>query len=160
MGRPSIYDSEIKPYIKEIKEAVSKGATIEDISDAFEISISTLYKYKSQKKELKEAFTRGRKRICIEIKGAVLKSALGHHEEEQKTVARKDKNGENIVSVEKYDRYYPPNPAAAAMLLRNWDKDWRDNDQTSTDLKKQEADLKKAIAEANNFDLNFKEVKE
>ena len=39
------------------------------------------------------------------------------------------------------------------MLLRNYDKEWRDNDKTSAELKQQEADLRKAIAEANNFDL-------
>ena len=57
--------------------------------------------------------------------------------------------------VESYKRYSPPSETAAGMLLRNYDKEWRDQDKTSVELRKQEHDLRKAIAEANNFDLNL-----
>lgn len=153
MGRPSRYDSEIKPHIKDIKKAVEAGATVEEIAAAFKIAVSTLHKYKSEKKELKDAFARGRAKVVIEIKAALLKKAIGFEYEEEKRVGRKDKNGENIVLIEKYKRYSPPSETAAAMLLRNYDENWRDNDKASAEIKKQESDLKKAIAEANNFDL-------
>ena len=153
MGRPSRYESEIKPYIEDIKKAVAAGATVEEIAKAFDIAISTLHRYKAEKKELKDAFTRGRDKVVIEIKAALLKKALGFEYEEEKRVGRKDKNGENVVLVEKYKRYCPPSETAAAMLLRNYDEDWRDNDKASAEIKKQETELKKAIAEANNFDL-------
>lgn len=155
MGRPSKYDTEIKPYINEIQKAVEAGATIEEIADAFGIAESTIYKYKKEKKEFSKAFMRGRKKIVIEIKGALLKKALGFTYEETKRVARKDKNGENIVLVEKYERQCLPSETAAAMLLRNYDETWKDNDNTTVKLKQQEAELRKAIAEANNFDLNI-----
>lgn len=153
MARPSKYDTEIKPYLKEIKEAVQNGATVEEIAKAFNIAVSTLHKYKAEKKELKDAFTRGRAKVVIDIKGALLKKALGFEYTEQKTVGKKDKDGENVVLVEKYKRYSPPSETAAAMLLRNYDKEWIDRDNVSTELKRQEMELKKAVAEANNFDL-------
>lgn len=151
MGRPSRYDAEIKPHIAEIKKAVEAGATVEEVAKAFGIATSTLHKYKAEKKELKDAFARGREKIVFEIKGALLKKALGFEYEEEKKVGKKDKNGEQIILVEKYTRYSVPSETAAAMLLRNYDKEWLDKDITSTELKRQEMELKKAIAESNNF---------
>ncbi len=155
MGRPSKYDTEIKPHIDEIRQAVEAGATVEEIGKAFGISPSTIYKYKAEKTELKEAFMRGREKVVFEIKGALLKKALGYEYKETKKVGKKDKDGENIVMFEEYTRHCPPSETAAAMLLRNYDDTWLDKDNTSTELKKQEMDLKKAIAESNNFDLEI-----
>lgn len=155
MARPSKYDTEIKPYLADIKKAVEAGATVEEIAKAFGIASSTIYKYKAEKKEFSDAFARGRGKIVIEIKAALLKKALGYEYEEEKRVGKKDKDGENIILVEKYKKHIPPSETAAAMLLRNYDAEWLDKDTTSTDLKKQEVALKKAIAEANNFDLDM-----
>ena len=153
MGRPSKYESEVKPHLEEIRKAVEAGATDKEIADAFGISLSTIYDYKKKYSDFSSAFARGRKRIVFEIKGALLKKALGFEYEEEKRVGRKDKNGENIVLVEKYKRYCVPSETAAAMLLRNYDETWRDNDKASAEIRRQETELKKAIAEANNFDL-------
>lgn len=155
MARPSKYETEIQPHIEEIKKAVATGATIEEIAKALDIAPSTLYKYKATKTELKEAFARGRDKIVFEIKAALLKKALGFQYEEEKVVAKKDKDGENIVMVEKNKRYCPPSETAAGMLLRNYDNEWLDRDNTTTNLRIQEMDLKKAIAESNNFDLDI-----
>ena len=154
-GRKSIYETDIQPHLDDIRKAVSAGATIKEVATALGIAESTLNKYKSEKKELSDAFARGREKVVFEIKAALLKKALGFTYEEEKRVGRKDKNGENIVLVEKYSRYCPPSETAAGMLLRNYDKEWRDNDSKSIEMRQQEHDLRKAIAEANNFDLNI-----
>lgn len=159
MARPSKYDIEIKPHLEDIKKAVEAGATTKEIAKAFGIAESTIYKYKTEKKEFSEAFARGREKVIIDIKAALLKKALGYEYEEEKKVGKKDKDGENIILVEKYKKHQPPSETAAAMLLRNYDNEWLDRDVTTTDLKKQEHELKKAIAEANNFDLDFEENK-
>lgn len=155
MGRPSKYETEVKPHLKEIENAVRSGATDQEIANAFGISVSSIYEYKKKHKEFSAAFVRGRARVVFEIKAALLKKALGFEYEEEKRVGRKDKGGENIILVEKYRRYSAPSETAAAMLLRNYDENWRDNDKASAEIKKQETELRKAIAEANNFDLNL-----
>ena len=152
-GRKSVYDTDIKPHIDEIKTAVANGATVTEIAKALGVAESTLYKYKTEKKELSDAFARGRAKIIIDIRGALLKKALGFEYEEEKRVGRKDGKGENIVLVEKYKKYQPPSETAAAMLLRNYDETWLDKDNATTTLKQQEFDLRKAMAESNNFDL-------
>jgi len=153
-GRKSKYDTEVKPHLKEIETAVKNGATVAEIANAFNISESTIYKYKAEKKEFSAAFARGRASIVIEIRGALLKKALGYEYTEEKKIGRKDANGENIVVVEKYKKHQPPSETAAAMLLRNYDENWLDKDSATTQLKQQEFELRKAIADSNNFDLD------
>lgn len=157
MGRPSRYETDIKPHLDEIREAVKAGATNEEIAVAFGLSVSTIYEYKKKYKEFSDAFAHGRKIVVFQIKAALLKKALGFEYNEEKRVGKTDKDGDSIVLIETYKRYSAPSEQAAAMLLRNYDEDWRDNDQASAKIRKQEADLRKAIAEANNFDLNLDE---
>ena len=153
MGRPSKYEAEVKPHLDDIRKAVEAGATDKEIADAFGLSVSTIYDYKKKYPDFSRAFARGREKVVVEIKAALLKKALGFEYEEEKRVGRKDKDGENIILVEKYKRQCLPSETAAAMLLRNYDETWRDNDHASAELKRQEQDLRKAIAASNNFDL-------
>lgn len=152
-GRKSIYDTAIAPHIDEIRKAVENGATVKEIATALGIAESTLNKYKAEKKELTAAFARGRASLIIDIRGALLKKALGYEYEEEKRVGRKDSKGENIVLVEKYIKHQPPSETAAAMLLRNYDENWLDKDSATTQLKQQEFELRKAMADNNIFDL-------
>ena len=151
MGRKSKYDTEIKPHIEEIKNAVAAGATVKEIAKAFNIAESTIHKYRNEKKEFADAFTRGREKVVIEIKAALLKKALGFHYEEKRTnITESDKDGKKV-STDINQRYCPPSETAAAMLLRNYDKDYHDGDATTVRLKQQEAEIKEKIANANNW---------
>ena len=155
MARPTKYEKEIKPFIEDIRKAVESGATDKEIATAFGIAESTLYKYKKEKPEFSAAFARGREKVVIDIKAALLKKALGYEYTEEKSVAKHDKDGDAVVMVETYKKHQPPSETAAAMLLRNYDSEWRDNDNAAARLKEQELDLKKAIAKATNFDLDI-----
>lgn len=152
-GRKSIYDTEIKPHLKTIEEAVQKGATITEIARALGIAESTLYKYKNEKVELSEAFSRGRAQIIIDIRGALLKKALGYEYEEKKQYMKTDENGESVTYTEITTKHQAPSETAGAMLLRNYDDTWLDKDNVTTQLKQQEFELRKIIAESNNFEL-------
>lgn len=155
MGRPSKYDTEVKPHLEEIRNAVEAGATNEEIAKAFGISLSSIYKYKAEKKEFADAFARGREKVIFDIKAALLKKALGYEYQEKKQYIKKDESGENITYTEITTKHQPPSETAGAMLLRNYDNGWIDKDSTTTELHKQEMELKKAIAESNNFDLEI-----
>ena len=152
-GRKSKYDTEIKPHIPEIREAVKNGATITEIAQALGIAESTLYKYKAEKKELSDAFARGRANIIIQIRGALLKKALGYEYQEKKQYVKKDEDGESVTYTEITTKHQPPSETAGAMLLRNYDENWLDKDSVTTQLKQQELELKRMNAEANIFDL-------
>ena len=157
MGRKSKYNTHVEPRLNEIEEWVRQGATDEEIARALSISVRVLADYKNKYPPLLRAFARAREKVCIDIKEALLKKALGFSYKEEKRTAKKDKNGETIVLVEEYERYCPPSETAAAMLLRNYDKDWKDTDEATARLKKQAQSLKEAIAAASNFDLKISE---
>lgn len=155
-GRKNKYDTCVAPHIDKIKKAVQAGATLEEVADALGIAKSTLCKYLTEKTELKDAFTRGRAEVVFDIKAALLKKALGYEYQEKKQYIKKDDDGESITYTEITTKHQPPSETAGAMLLRNYDDNWLDRDSVSTRLKQQELELKKAIAEANNFDLDLK----
>ncbi len=155
MGRKSRYEAEVKPHIAEIRKAVESGATVAEIAEAFGIGLSTLHRYMAEKKELRDAFSRGRKKIIFDIKGALLKKALGYEYQEKKQYMKKDEDGEKVTYTEVTTRHQPPSETAAAMLLRNYDPEWLDKDNISTELRKQEIELKKAIAKDNSFDIEL-----
>lgn len=155
-GRKSKYETDVLPYIDDIKKAVQAGATLEEVAEGLGIAKSTLCRYKNEKAELKDAFARGRAAVVFEIKAALLKKALGYEYTEKKTIVKPSTGGiPFITGIEEFQRHQPPSETAAAMLLRNYDKEWLDRDSISTDLKQQKLELEKAIAAANNFDLNL-----
>ena len=150
-GRKSKYEEYVQPYIPKIIEWVKSGATEEEICKALGIAKSTFNDYKNKYSELSDALRAGRQNVVLDIKAALLKRALGFEYEEKKGV----KKGNELANVEVYKRYMPPDTTAAAMLLRNYDSEWRDKDNITTDLKQQEIELRRAMAEANSFDLSL-----
>ena len=153
MARKSKYAEYVKPMLSKITEWSKSGATDEEICSALGIAQSTFYEYKKKYPELSEALRTGRQNVVLTIKAALFKRAIGFEYEERRGT---QKNGQ-LTNIEIFKRYCPPDTTAAQLLLRNYDKTWRDKDVITSDLKQQEIDLRKAIAEANNFDLNFKE---
>ncbi|QHJ73718.1 transposase/terminase small subunit [Butyrivibrio virus Bo-Finn] len=151
MARPSKYESQVKPYIDKIKKWVESGATNDEIADALGINTSTLCAYKNKYKEFSDAFTCGRKAVVCDIKAALLKKALGFQYEEKRQGIKPDKDGNEQTYTEIYTKYCPPSETAAAMLLRNYDERFRDQDAATARLKQQEQNLRKKIAESNNW---------
>lgn len=150
-GRKCKYDEYVKPMLQQIESWARSGATEDEICTALGIAKSTFYEYKNKYSELSNALRAGRQCVVLDIKAALLKKAMGFEYEEKRGV----KKGGELVTTEVYKRYSPPDPTAATMLLRNYDPEWRDKDTATTDFKRQELEIKKALAEANNFDVEF-----
>jgi hypothetical protein len=150
-GRKCKYDEYVKPMLQQIESWARSGATEDEICTALGIAKSTFYEYKNKYSELSNALRAGRQSVVLDIKAALLKKAVGFEYEEKRGV----KKGGELVTTEVYKRYSPPDPTAATMLLRNYDPEWRDKDAATTDFKQQELEIKKALAEANNFDVKF-----
>lgn len=157
MGRPSKYETHVKPYISDIKKWTASGATDKEIADALGIALSTLSAYKTQYSELSDAFARGRVKVVLSIKAALLKKALGFNYEEKKQYIKADEKGDKSQYTEITTKYCVPSETAGAMLLRNYDPEWNDRDSISNEMRKQELELRKKIAAANNFDLDMEE---
>ena len=151
VGRKSKYDEYVKPYLAQITEWARSGATEKEISFALGVALSTFSDYKNKYSELSDALRAGRQTVILNVKAALYKKAIGFEYEEKRGV----KKGDKVVSTEIYKKYSPPDTTAAAMLLRNYEEEWRDKDSVQTDFKRQEIEIKKALAEANNFGVDF-----
>lgn len=155
MGRPSKYETHVKPHIDKIKKWSASGATDSEIATALNIAESTLYEYKKKYPELSGAFACGRKAVVIDIKAALYKKAVGYDYEEKKQYIKRDGSGDNVQYTEISTKHQPPSETAAAMLLRNYDDTYADSDNTTRQMKQQEAELRKNIANKNNwFDID------
>ncbi len=154
-GRPSIYDEAVKPYLKEIKKWAETGATLQEIADALGIAKSTLCDYKNKYSELSNAIKKSRKIAVLEIKASLFKKAKGYDYKESEKHIKKSSKGEEVTFVKETTKHQPPSEAAANMLLKNWDKTWKQNDVFTNDLKEQELKLREI--QINNNNNNWEE---
>ena len=147
-GRPSKYESNVKPRFAEIKEWLKNGATDKEIAQNLGVNAKVFCRYKSEYSDLNELVKNGRQTAVQEIKAALFKRATGFIYQEKKTVVS-EKNG---LTIETYEKYSAPDPASAMILLKHWDKDggWTQDPQ-QLELKKQELELKKKHLESEDW---------
>lgn len=147
-GRPSKYETNVKPYIENIKHWKKGGATNEQICEALEIGTSAFYDYKNKYSEFAEAFEVSNKFTDLELSGALYKIATGFEYQEKKQYIKDDpESGKRTTYTEITTKYQAPNPTAIAMYKRNINPDWIDRDRATTELKQQEKELNRMIAE-------------
>lgn len=150
-GRPSKYESEVKPRFKEIKAWLEQGATEEEVAFNLGVSQSTFIEYKKKNPELVELVKESRRKVIQQIKDALFKKATGFHYTETVTV-----NNEKGTQVTTYNKYAQPDTTAALILLKHWDKSedgdtkWF-NDPATYKLKLKEYELKKDHMESEDF---------
>lgn len=147
-GRPSKYDSDVKPRFEEIKEWLKIGATDREIADNLGINKATMCDYKKRFSEFNELIKKGRKMPIQDIKAALFKRATGFDYKEIEEI----EDNEGYKRTKTVTKYALPDPASAMILLKHWDKDggWT-NDPAQLDLKKQELELKKQHMESEEW---------
>lgn len=157
MGRPNKYETHVKPYFREIKEAFDRGVEEKQIAKNIGVSISSWCEYKAKYSEFAELLKRDEdaiKEILKQLDGALLKSALGYDYEEKKQYITEDDNGNKKKHTEITKRHQPPNVTAIFGAYNRYDKNYV-KDKAYYELKQQELELRKAIAESQNFDLDI-----
>lgn len=158
MGRPNKYETHIKPYLQQIAEWKRNGATDEQVCQQLGVSKSVFYAAKAKYPEFSEALKNSRAAFVADLRGELARLAFKHTLETVKVYSKTDESGQSVTYKEKTSKEVDGDIAAIHLLLKNLDKEnWADNPQ-GLKIKKQELELKKLIAEANNFDLNLTEV--
>ena len=150
MGRKDKYQTHIQPKLKKISEW-KQVMTESQIAKRLGVSVSSFEKYKIREPELLEALKAGNEELIEELKSTLKKKAKGFTYEEKK-VTQKIEDGKVIsTTVEKYERYAPPDLGAIHLLLKNLDDTWRNDDKATQDLKKEQVEIAKMKAEENNW---------
>lgn len=156
MGRKSKYDEYIKPHLNQIREWKKTGATDEKIAAALCVALSSYSEYKKKYPELAEANKSGVANLVMDLRGELAKNAFRHKLETKKVYQKKDvATGKLTQYTEITTKEVDGDIAAINLLLKNLDRDWS-NDPQNLELRRQELELRKEIAKANNFDLELK----
>lgn len=144
IGRPSVYDDRIKPYLPQIHEWIQEKSE-NQIAKILGVSISAWRKYREEHAEFKEALKRGRDDLVKTLYNTLIKKAEGFQYTEAKTIEERDPaTGALIVTrKETYTRTALPDVAALNLLLKNYDRENWANDPQMLELKKQEIELQK-----------------
>lgn len=149
-GRKSAYETRIKPRFNDISEWLKHGATEKQIAYNLGVAYSSLNKYKAQEKEFSELLKNGRQSLVLELRGALVKRALGYTFTEIKKYT-KIEEGKTVQYVEETTKEAPPDVAALNLCLKNYDPDNWANDPQNLSLKRQELELKKKAYEDGNW---------
>lgn len=160
LGRPSKYETSVKPFFKEIKAAFNKGVDEKEIANSLGISVSSWCDYKNKYSEFAELLKRDEdetKNLLERLDSALMKIAEGFEYQEKKQYITEDESGKKKKHTEIYTKYCPPNPTAIFGAYNRFDPNYK-KDKAYYDLKKQELELKKLIAESSNFDLNIDDL--
>ena len=149
MGRKNRYESHVQPNLEKIADWI-QVLNEDQIARRLGISQRSFEKYKTEHEELREALKHGKEALAEELKVTLKKKAKGFYYKETKKIIRDTGEGK-VVTIEEYERYAQPDTGAAHLLLKNLDPDWRNDDQTTIDLKREKLRLEKEKAENNQW---------
>lgn len=159
-GRPSKYETNVKPKLEEIRKLARSGATDKEIARHLDVNQKVFCRYKKEYSELSDILKTARDGAVEEIKAALFNRAIGMSYTEKKIIRKQivldgeddEKIPATLVQTEEYQKYALPDPTSAMMLLKHWAKDegWTSDPQT-LELKKQELELKKEHMESEDW---------
>lgn len=158
-----LYDSQVKPYLSEIKQMAQQGVSTGQIASQLKISDKTFRTYIEEEEELRKAMSSGREVAISEIENAMFKSAVGETVtikkgmKVKKVIYENGKKKGEVETVEPYDEeiYVKPDTTAGIFLLKNWAKDRYASDPQMLELKKREQELKEKMAEVDDDDFDI-----
>lgn len=81
-GRPSKYESHVKPKLLLIEAWARDGLILEDIATNLDVGLSTLCAYQAEYPELREALKGSREEADIRVENAMYKRAVGYEYDE------------------------------------------------------------------------------
>jgi hypothetical protein len=152
-GRKCVYEEKVKCRFDDIERWLKGGATERQIAAALGIAYSTFNWYKVQFLELTDLIKSvDRTNIVLDLRSALLKKAMGFKYTEKKTYKKKDEiTGNETSYIEVVEKEALPDVAAINLALKNYDKENWANDPALLDIKKEELELKKKLAEQNEW---------
>ena len=154
MGRKSLYDRKVKPYLDLISEWLETQTEIQ-VSEKLGIGITTFRRYKTLYPELREAVEDSRLNLISSLKKSLKQKALGYEYEETKItkIRNPDEDSEEewIEKIEIYKKHCPKDTVAAHLLLKNLDPEWHNDDMTTIKQKQKQLELQEKKIDLDNW---------
>ena len=155
MGRPRIEIDQ-----KQFESLCGLQCTLAEIASFFQCSEDTIERWCKRTYDITfaDAYKNGTVELVMDLRGELARIAFKHTLETKKVYTKKDEEtGHSTRYVEITTKEVDGDIAAINLLLKNLDENWS-NDPQNLALRKQELELRKAIAAANNFDINLEDL--
>ena len=149
-GRNGKYETHVKPFFEKIEELLNKGASEKQVAEALGISYASFNNYKRDYPELDELCSKPRTELIGELRSALVKKALGFTYEEKKQYITEDEDGKKRKHTEITTKQALPDTTAIFGALNIYDPDYV-KDKKQHELKQQELELRKMIAETKDW---------
>lgn len=122
-GRPTEFRED---YCVQVEKLCKLGATDEQIAEFFDVSVQTIYNWKSKHPEFVEAIKNGKVIADMQVSNSLFKKATGYVIETEKVVGKGDNK-----QVLKVNVAIEPDTTAAIFWLKNRQPEyWRDRTET------------------------------
>lgn len=150
-GRPSKYESHVKPRLEEVRKWRSEGKTLEDIARLLGIALSVLCDYQTKYSELSEALKNGTDTQISTLRSVLWTLANPQEYVSEEITEYEIVNGQPIAKTVRTKKTRTKGDVRAAnLLLGNLDKSWH-ADPDGYRLKREELDWKKEQAGNDNW---------
>lgn len=160
-GRKNKYETHVVPFFPQISEWLSNGATEKQIAEKLGIAYGTFNEYKVRYTELTELLKSGRRNLVADLRGALIKKAMGFDYTETKVIkehvdlpdemknallnegfTKEQIEQASLIRTETMNKRAAPDVAALNLALKNYDRDDWSNDWQNYELRKRELELK------------------
>lgn len=159
-GRPNVYDTKIKPYLKQIHTLRRQGYTHDDIYPMLNIAKSSYFKHKREIEEFSHSINNADAELIAQLENSLYDLALGR--------AKKTIEVERDIWDDKQDKFIrknvetrvetlPPNNTSLIFALSNLKNDkWKQRQDITYELSDDDEDtfeeaVKKGMANATNI---------
>ncbi len=149
-GRKGKYDTHVLPYLDKVDKLLNEGASEKQVAETLNISYAAWNKYKVDYPELRELCNKPRTKLIEELRSALVKRALGFTYEEKKQYITEDEDGHKKKHTEITTKQALPDTTAIFGALNIYDPEYV-KDKKAHELKEQELELRKMIAESDNW---------
>lgn len=149
-GRKCKYYKQVQPFLDQIDKWLNNGATEEQVAKALRVAYSSWSTYKNKFPELKALCDKPRVGLVLNLRGALVTRALGTTVEEKKTYIKESEKTGKTKYTEITVKELPPDTNAIYGALNLYDPDYV-KDKANYELKKDELELRKQLAEADNW---------
>ncbi len=149
-GRKGKYETHIKPFFDKIDKMLNDGASEKQCAEALGVSYPAWNKYKQDYTELRELCGKPRTKLIEDLRSALVKRALGFTYEEKKQYITEDEDGHKKKHTEITTKQALPDTTAIFGALNIYDPEYV-KDKKAHELKEQELELRREMAEFKNF---------
>jgi hypothetical protein len=138
-GRTPIYK---KDFAKQAAKLCALGATDQTLAEFFEVTTTTIWRWRSEHEEFCKALIQGKKVADDLVERALYQRAVGYSYDSVKYHSY-----EGEVTETPYVEHVPPDPGAAKLWLTNRrPKEWREKQEVSVDASQAFSKLWRSLA--------------